>query len=146
MARRLVIIGIALIGFTLTFGSKVWADHDRGTRWHRSDGDCHHKYKSPSGHHYGWQKGRKYLRWDRHNHRRAYRHRDRDHSWYRDRHHRWHRYRDRYYKGHHHRKRVVEKHVYHHYPKSYRKDDRSSIAFMVIDQVLGVAVAVGGTH
>ncbi len=147
MTRKLIFTGIALIGFTLALGSNAWADHDRGKRGHRGDHKYHHKYKDHPGHHYGWHKGKGNPHRYRYKHRGAYCHRDRDHDWYRDRHHRWQYHRDRTYKGRHHRERVVEKHVYHHHPKRHRyDDDRSSFAFMVIDQVLGVAVAVGGTH
>ncbi|MGD9329953.1 MAG: hypothetical protein PVJ53_01505 [Desulfobacterales bacterium] len=45
------------------------------------------------------------------------------------------------------RHRHVEKHVYHHYPKRHRYgDDNYNIAFALIDQVLGITVAVGATH
>ncbi len=171
MTRRLMMISIALIGFTLAFGSNAWADHDRGKRGHRSDKDYHYKYKSHPKHHYGWHKGKWDLKRDRYKHHRKYRHRDHDRRWDRDRH------RYRYYKGRHHHKRVVEKHVYHHgprrhrhvekhvyhhgpkrhrhvekhvyhhYPKRHRyDDDHSKISLILIDQILGVAVAVSGTH
>lgn len=147
MTRRLMILSIALIGFTLTLGTNVWADHDRGKKGHRYDEKCYQKYKAHKRHHYGWHKGKGNPHRYRYKHYREYRHRDRDHYWYRDRHHRWQYHRDRHYKGRHHRKRIVEKHVYHHYPKRHRhRDDRSGFAFMVIDQFLGVAVAVGETH
>jgi hypothetical protein len=140
---------IVLVGFVLALGSNAWADRDRGKKGHRNGKDHHYKCKNPPGHHYGWHKGKWNPHRDRYQHRKAYHHRDRHH-------------RDRYDKGRHHRKRVVEKHVYHHrpkrhrhvekhvyhhYPKRHRYDeDRSSIAFMVVDQVLGIAVAVNGTN
>ncbi len=150
MVRKLTMIGIALIGFTLAMGSNAWADRDRGDRGHRNDKGYHHNYKTPKGHHYGWDKGKGNPHRDRYEHRREYRHRDRydrwgrDHRWDRDRHHRD-RDRDHRYKGHHHRKRVVEKHVYHHAPKHRRHhDEHFNIAVSIIDQAFGVAVAVGG--
>ncbi len=162
MARKLILIGIVLVGFLLALGSNAWADRGRHGKRHHDDKGYRYCHKTHHGHHYGWHKGKWNPHRDRYHHRREYRHRDRHHRWdrdryrgqhYRDRHHR-----DRYYKGRHHHKRVVEKHVYHHGPKRHRhvekhvyhhypkRHDRSSIAFTVIDQVLGVAVAVSGTH
>ena len=148
MTRKRILIDIVLVGFLLALGSNAWADRGRHGQRHHYNGENHRDcYKAHHGHYYGWYKGKKHLHRDRYQHRKGYRHRDRDRHWSRDRRHRWHHYRDRYYKGRHHRKRVVEKHVYHHYPQRHRyDDDRSRIAFVVIDQVLGVAVAVGGTH
>jgi len=144
MLRKFMMIGIALIGFTLALGSNAWADRGRGDRGHRNDKGYHHNYKTPPGHHYGWQKGKGNPHRDRYQHRREYRHRDRDHRWDRDRY-RGHHYRDRHYKGRHYHKRVVEKHVYHHYPKHRRHyDDRFNIAVSVIDDFFGVGVAVSG--
>ena len=92
MVRRLMIISISLIGLTLALGSNAWADRGRGDRGHRTDNGYHHNYKHPSGHHYGWDKGKRNPHRDRFQHRREYRHRDRHHRWDRDR------YRDRYHR------------------------------------------------
>ena len=97
MVRRLMIISISLVGLTLALGSNAFADRYRGDRGHRPDNGYHHTYKTPKGHHYGWDKGKRYLHRDRYRNHSEYRHRDRDHRWGRDRHH----YRDRY----HHKKR-----------------------------------------
>lgn len=147
MTRKLLWIGIALFGITLAFGSNAWADRDRGDKGHRNDRGYHYKHKNPPGHHSGWHKGNGNPHRDRYQHRKAYRDRDRDHRWDRDRHHRWDR--DRHYRGRHHpkRHRHVEKHVYHHYPKRHRHlGDRFNIAVSVVDEFLGVAVAVSGSR
>ncbi len=132
MTRKRIFIGIVLVGFLLALGGNAWADHDRGKRGHRNDKGYHHKCKHPPGHHYGWQKGNGNPHRDRYQHRRGNRHRDKDHCWHRDRHH---------------RKRVVEKHVYHHYPKRHRyDDDRFNFAVSVIDEFFGFAVTVSESH
>ena len=119
MTRKLLMIGIALVGFTLALGSNAWAGHARGAKRHKGEKVYHHNHKSPAGHHYGWEKGRG------NPHRQAYRHRDR-HP--------------------HYGKRVVERHVYHHTRRDDRRDDRFRIAVSVTDQFLGVAVAVSGSR
>jgi hypothetical protein len=124
MTRKLFIIGIALIGISLAFGSNAWADRDKGGKGHKSDKGYHQSYKAPQGHHYGWEKGKKNPHKDRYQHRPEYRHRD-----------------------HHPQKRVVEKHVYHHYPRHYRPyASRFNAAFSVIDSAFGAVVVVGGRH
>jgi len=100
MVRRLLIIGISLVGFTMALGSNAWADRYSGDRGHRADKGYHHNYKTPKGHHYGWDKGKRNFHKDRYQHHREYRHRDRDQRWGRDRHRDRH-YRDRY---HHHKR------------------------------------------
>lgn len=136
MTRKLLMMGIALVGFTLASGSNAWAEHGRGGKDHRNDKGYYHNAKTPPGHQYGWEKGRG------NPHRPEYRHRQRDYQP---------------------RKRVVEKHVYHHPPRHdrrivekhvyhhYRGDagcdrDRFNVAVAVIDQFFGVAVAVSGTR
>ena len=96
MLRKRVVIGIALIGFTLSMASNAWGDRDRGDRGHRRDKGYHHSYKTPQGHHYGWVKGKGNPHRDRYDHRGEYRYRDRDHRWNRDRNHRWDRDRQRH--------------------------------------------------
>jgi len=128
MTRKLLMIGIALVGFTLALGSNAWAEQGRGGKGHRNDKGYHYNAKTPPGHHYGWEKGRGNPHRDGYRHRPEYRHRDR------------HPHRD-----YHPRKRVVEKHVYHHYSSDDRyDDDRVNVAVSVIDQFFSVAVAVSG--
>lgn len=131
MTRKLLMIGIALIGITLAFGSNAWAERGRGGKGgkgNRHDKAYHHNAKSPSGHHYGWEKGKGNPHRDRYQSRPDYRHRDRN-----------------YRNGRHPRKRVVEKHVYHHTRRPVRHHDaRFNIAFSVIDNAFGAVVAVGG--
>ena len=141
MTRKLLMIGIALVGFTLAFGSNAWAENGRGGKDRRNDKVYHQNDKTPAGNHYGWQKGKGNPHKDSYQRRPEYRHRDRDHRWDRDHH------RDRYRRDYHHQRPVVEKHVYHHYSsdESY-DDDRFNVAVSVIDQVFSVAVAVSGTR
>jgi hypothetical protein len=130
MTRKLLKTGIALVGIALALGSNAWAEQGRGGKDHRNDKGYHYNAKSPSGHHYGWEKGRGNPHRDDYRHRPEYRHRDR------------HPHRD-----YHPRKRVVEKHVYHHYSSDDRyDDDRVNVAVSVIDQFFSVAVAVSGTR
>ena len=120
MVRKLMVIGIALVGLTLALGSNAWADPGRG-KGHGHAKGYHQKHRvSPGPYHRG--------------------------------------YCDR---GRHHDRRVVEKHVYHHYPRHdrrvvekrvyhhYPRPDRRpgghfNIAVSVIDHAFGVAVAAGG--
>jgi hypothetical protein len=135
MTRKLLMIGIALVGFTLAFGSNAWAENGRGGK-DRKDGKAYHQTsKTPPGNHYGWEKGKGNPHQDSYQRRPEYRHRDRDDRWDRDRR------RDYDYK-----RPVVEKHVYHHYRSDERYDDDSgfNVAVSVIDQVFSVAVAVSG--
>jgi len=133
MTRKLVWTGIALFGITLALGSNAWADQDRGGRGHRNDNGYHQKHKNPPGHHFGWHKGKGNPHKDRYHRRPAYR--DRDHH-----------DRGRYPRGQH-SKRVVERHIYHHYTSDDRcDDDRFNLAISVIDEFLGVAVAVSGSR
>lgn len=141
MARKLLMIGMALIGFTLALGSNAWAEHGRSGKDRRNDNTYHQNTKTPPGNHYGWEKGRGNPHRDKYPHRPEYRHRDRDHRWDRDD-----RYRDRR-RDDRRQRQVVEKHVYHHYSKDDRDDDdRFNVAVSVIDQVFRVAVAVSGTR
>jgi hypothetical protein len=94
MVRRFMIIGISLMGLTLALGSNAWAAGHRGDRGHRTDNGYHHNYKAPSGHYYGWDKGKRSYHRERVQRQREYRHRD--HRWRRDRNH----YRDRFYRHH----------------------------------------------
>jgi hypothetical protein len=131
MTRKLLIVGIALIGMTLALGSNAWAGPDRRGRDHKKDQTYHRQDKTPAGHHYGWAKGKgnrhrpACRQPDRRPHRPVYRPHDPHHG------------RDR---------KVVEKHVYHHYRTEERHDDHIRIAVSVVDQFLGVAVAFSGTR
>lgn len=140
MTRKLLMIGITLVGLTMAFGSNAWAENGRSGKDRRNDKAYHQNYKTPSGHHYGWEKGKKNPHKDSYQHRPEYR--DRDNRWDINRH-----YRDRYHRGYHHQRPVVEKHVYHHYSTNERYDDDSfNVAFSVIDQVFSVALAANGTR
>jgi len=129
MTRKLLITGITLIGFTLALGSNAWAEQGRKGKQHKNDKNYHQSYKTPPGHHYGWEKGKGNPHKDSNQRRPEYRHRD------------------RYHRDYHHKRPVVEKHVYHHYSsdESY-DDDRFNVAVSVIDQVFSVAVAVSGSR
>ena len=151
MARKLLMIGITLIGFTMAFGSNAWADRDRGDIGHRNDKGYHHNYKTTKGHHYGWDRGKGNPHKYGYQHSSDYRHRDRDHRWDGDRYHRDHHGRvvekQVYHHYPRHDRRVVEKHVYHHYRSDDCYDhDRFNMAFSVVDQFFGVAVAVSGSR
>jgi hypothetical protein len=123
MTRKRLIIGIALLGISLILGGNAWAGQDQGGKRHKNEKTYHQGYKTPPGHHYGWEKGKKNPHQSRYRPAPAYRHRD------------------------HHRRPVVEKHVHHHYRSEGRQDDnRFNIAVSVIDNVLGVAVAVSRTY
>ena len=123
MTRKRLIIGIAMLGISLTLGGNAWAGQDQGDKRHKNEKGYHQRYKTPPGHHYGWEKGKKNPHQFRYRPAPAYRHRD------------------------HHRRPVVEKHVHHHYRSEGRQDDnRFNIAVSVIDNVLGVAVAVSRTY
>lgn len=138
MTRKRLMTGIALVGFVLALGSNAWAEHGRGGKDHRNDKGYHHTPKTPPGHHYGWDRGRGNPHSAGHPHRPGYRHRDRDHR----RDHDGHRHHDRDCPI---RKRVVEKHVYHHYrSEDGPNDDGFNVAVSVIDRVFSVAVAVSG--
>jgi len=133
MTRKLLMVGIALVGLTLAFGSNSWAGQDKGGKQHKNDKAYHQSQKTPSGNHYGWEKGKG------NPHRNSYQprpeYRDRDYRWDRDR------------RDYHHQRPVVEKHVYHHYSSDESYDgDSFNVAVSVIDQVLSVAVAVNGTR
>lgn len=141
MTRKLLMIGITLIGLTMAFGSNAWAEHGRGGKDHRDGKVYHQTNKTPQGHHYGWEKGKGNPHRDGYQHRPAYRHRDRDHRWERKHD------RDRYHRDYHHQRPVVEKHVYHYYSSDERcDDDRFNVAVSVIDQVFSVVVAVSGAR
>ena len=123
MTRKRLILGIAILGISLTFGGNAWAGQGQGGKRHKNDKTYHQSYKTPPGHHYGWEKGKKNPHSSRYRQPPAYRHRD------------------------HHRRPVVEKHVYHHYRSEGRQDDgRFNIAVSVIDNALGFAVAVSRTY
>ena len=59
MTRKLLMIGITLVGLTMAFGSNAWAENGRSGKDRRNDKAYHQNYKTPSGHHYGWEKGKK---------------------------------------------------------------------------------------
>ena len=135
MTRKLLMIGIALVGFTLALGSNAWAENGRGGKERRNDRVYQHNDKTPPGHHYGWEKGKGNPHRDNDRHRPQYRHQER-----------YHHYRNRQGDDCQHRP-VVEKHVYHHYSSDERYDDDSfNVAVSVIDQVFSVAVAVSGSR
>jgi len=139
MTRKLLMIGIALVGFTLAFGSNAWAGQDKGGKRHKNDKAYHQNQKTPPGNHYGWEKGKGNPHKNSNQRRPEYR--DRDHRWDRDRN-----YRDRY-RDYRHKRPDVEKHVYHYYSSDDRyDDDRFNVAVSVIDQVFSVAVAVSGSR
>ena len=129
MKRKLLMIGIALIGFTLALGSNAWAENGRGGKDHRDHTAYHQNDKTPAGNHYGWEKGRGNPHKDSNQRRPEYQHRD------------------RYHRDYHHQRPVVEKRVYHYYSsdESY-DDDGFNVAVSVIDQVFRVVVAVSGTR
>ena len=136
MTRKLLIIGITLVGLTMAFGSNAWAENGRGGKDRRNGKAYHQNYKTPPGNHYGWEKGKGNPHKDSNQRRPEYRGRDRDH------------HRDRYHRDyHHHRRPVVEKHVYPHYSSDKRYDDNNfNVAVSIIDQVFSVAVAVSGSR
>ena len=124
MTRKLILAGIVLIGFTLALGSNAWADRGRYCKGHKYAKYHHHCHKAHHGHHYGWDKGRK------HHPRRCYRH------------HRARRHRDHVV-----RRKVVEKHVYHHYPRETAvAEDGVKFVFSVADALLGVSVEVNSSY
>ena len=131
MKRKLLMIGIALIGFTLALGSNAWADgHGNGSKNRGNDKAYQQNYKTNPGNHNGWEKGKGNPHQNRCEQRREYRHQGQDH----------HRNND-------HKRPVVEKHVYHHYSNDERYDDGNfNVAVSIIDQVFSVAVAVSGAR
>ena len=135
MKRKLLMVGIALIGLTLSLGSNAWADdHGQGGKNRGDDKAYHRNDKTPPGNHYGWENGKGNPHKDRYDHRPDNLRRDRDD-------HRPASYRRDY----HHRVPVVEKRVYHHYSSAARNDGGIfNVAVSVIDQVFSVAVAVSG--
>jgi len=129
MTRKLLMIGIALVGLILALGSNAWAENGRGGKDRRNDKIYHQNDKTPPGNHYGWEKGKGNPHKDNYRYRQEYRPRD------------------RYQRDYHHPRPVVEKHVYHHYSSDERyDDDRFNVAVSVIDQVFSVAVAVSGSR
>ena len=140
MTRKLLMIGIALVGLTLALGSNAWAEHGRGGYDRRGDNGYHQNDRTPPGHHYGWEKGRGNPHRKGYPHRTEYRHRDqyRHHPPKRVEKHIYH-HSPRY------DRRIVEKHVYHHYRGDDGCDrDRINVAVSVVDRFFGVAVAVSG--
>ena len=137
MTRKLLMIGIALVGLTLALGSNAWADgHGKGSKTRGNDKVYQQNHKTPPGNHTGWEKGKGNPHQNRYQNRPEYRDYDRDDRWSRDR--------DRDY---HHKRPVVEKHVYHHYSSDERYDDGNfNVAVSIIDQVVSVAVAVSGAR
>ena len=131
MTRKLLIIGIALVGLTLALGSNAWADgHGKGGQNRGNDKTYHQTYKIPPGNHYGWEKGKGNPHQSHYQQRREYRHQEQDHRRVYD-----------------HKRPVVEKHVYHHYSSDERYDDGNfNVAVAIIDQVFSVAVAVSGAR
>ena len=123
MTRKLLIIGIVWGGLVMAAGSSAWAGQGRDNQRHRDQKSCHQTVKTPLGQHRGWEKGRYNPHPSTCNNDRRYRHTD------------------------YHRRAVVEKHVHHyHVDRGYRDDNHFSLAVSVIDQVIGVAVAVSATH
>ena len=123
MTRKLLITGIALIGFTLALGNSAWAGQGKGGNRHQEDGQYHQTAKEPSGHHYGWEKGKKNPHKPRFRDYPVDRHRD-DH-----------------------RRPVIEKHVYHHYQGEASQDDgQFNVAVSLIENAISIAVAVSRTY
>ena len=123
MTRKRLIIGIALLGISLTFGGNAWAGQGQGGKRLMNVKTYHQHYKTPPGHHYGWEKDNKNPHQPRYQHYPTSRDRD------------------------HYRRPVVEKHIYHHYRSEDHQDEsRFNIAVSVIDNVLGFAVAVSRAH
>lgn len=126
MKRKLIITGIALVGFVLVLVSTSWAGQGRPGHRHWDGGKYHSGCQNPPGNHYGWERGRG------NPHQPAWRH-----------HSAWH------HQHRHQRPVVVEKHVYHHhhYPKKERRaDGYYNIAASLVDQAFGFSVAVSGSH
>ena len=129
MTRKLLMIGIALVGLTLALGGNAWAENGRGGKDRRNGNAYHQNDKTPPGHHYGWEKGKGNPHKANAQYRQQYRHRD------------------RYQRDYHHHRPIVEKHVYHHTSSDERyDDDRFNVAVSVIDQVFSVAVVVSGSR
>jgi hypothetical protein len=123
MIRKLLIAGIALVGFTLAVGSNAWAGQDKGGNRYQKKGEYHQTVKTPPGHHNGWEK-------------------DRQDPCQPD-----HRFYPPYPPRHQQSRPVVEKHVHHYdYSEDRRDDDHFSFAVSLIDNVIGIAVAVSGAH
>ena len=131
MTRKLLIIGIALVGLTLALGSNAWADgHGKGGKNRGNDKTYHQTYETPPGNHNGWEKGKGNPHQNSYQQHREYRHQQQDH-----------------HRDYNHKKPVVEKHVYHHYSSDERYDDGNfNVAVAIIDQVFSVAVAVNGAR
>ena len=131
MTRKLVMIGIALIGLTLAFGSNAWADgHGKGNKPRGNDKVYQQNCKTPPGNHNGWEKGKGNPHQNRYEQRQEYLHQEQDH-----------------HRNYDHKRPVVEKHVYHHYSSDERYDDGNfNVAVSIIDQVFSVAVAVSGAR
>ena len=124
MLRKLLILGSALVGFTLAVGSYAWADHGRYGKRHYHGKSYNHCHRDRPVHHHGWDRN-----W-RHHHHHGYRH------------HRACRYRDRFR-----RPAVVEKHVYHHYPRREPvEENRFKFAISVVDEILGYSFEVSGAE
>ncbi len=125
MTRKLILIGIVLVGFVLVLGSHVWAGHGKHGKRHHYDKGCHKYHKAHHGHHYGWK------RWKRHHRRHHYRH------------HRPYRHRD-------YRPVVVEKHIYHEYrteePEPATEEEGFRFAFSAADEAVGISVEVSEVY
>lgn len=74
MKRKLIIIGIVLIGFVLVLSSNSWAQRERSGKRHRDHGDHFQKWDKPVYHKFNRDRSRTY-RHNRyhHNYRPAYR-------------------------------------------------------------------------
>ncbi len=122
MKRKLIIVGVVLVGFALALGSRSWAGEGRDD--HRRGGERYHQrgWKAPHENHYGWEKGRGNPHKCVHRHQPACRHR-----------------------CHHQRPVVVERHVYHHYEGRDRDAHGSyNIAASLLNQAFEISVAVKG--
>lgn len=123
MTRKLLLTGIALVGFTLALGSNAWAGQDKGGNRHQEKGQYHQAAKTPPGHHCGWEKGKKNPHKPRYRDCPVYPHRD------------------------HHRRPVVEKHVYHHYQsEASQNHGQFNVAVSLIENAISIAVAVSNTY
>ncbi|MFZ7127159.1 MAG: hypothetical protein ACOWWM_13480 [Desulfobacterales bacterium] len=121
MTRKLIIIGVALVGFVLGMGSNSWAD--RGRDEHRKNDRNHHQVsKAPSGQHYGWEKGKGNPHRPDYRHRSATYHRDQNH----------------------HRPVIVKKPARHYQGRDRHDNGRYSVAAAIMDHAFAISIAVSG--
>jgi hypothetical protein len=120
MKRKLLAAGITLVGLTLALGSNAWAGLAGKGRSH--DRTFTQKCQTPPGHHYGWEKRPKV-------------------------HNRSHRQRPAVVHQHHPRRPVVKNHIHHHYGSDARQEERRfNLEVSVLEDILGVAVALSRTY